>query len=168
VEDFRNLPQYPCARESLLYGIASGTAIGAVRTMNTNIRVASNWAVGTFIFVSAASWTICRAARARELRTTQAIIEKYPERNVRIARQRAEEKRRLQQQAGQPEGADVESSSQHHQEAPITPVAPVRDEWAGSGEMATPPPPPPATGGKSGSRWGWFGGGSSSSGGTAS
>ncbi|KAF9510956.1 hypothetical protein BS47DRAFT_1213102 [Hydnum rufescens UP504] len=89
VDDFRNLPRYPCARESLMYGMATGTAIGAVR----NIRTASNWAVGTFIFVAAASWSVCRAARERELRTTQAIIEKFPERNVRVARQRAEERR---------------------------------------------------------------------------
>ncbi|KDQ09905.1 hypothetical protein BOTBODRAFT_36720, partial [Botryobasidium botryosum FD-172 SS1] len=93
VDDFRNLPQVPCARESLMYGIASAAGIGAIRFLNGGPRVAANWAVGTFVFISIASWEVCRRARDREQQTMRMIVEKYPQRNIRVAMQKAEEAR---------------------------------------------------------------------------
>ncbi|KAF8315751.1 uncharacterized protein EI90DRAFT_310087 [Cantharellus anzutake] len=93
VDDLKKLPTYPCARESLMYGIASGAAIGAVRTMNASIRSSCNWGMGAFIFISGASWAICRAAREKELHTMKTIVEKFPERNIKIAQKRAEQRR---------------------------------------------------------------------------
>ena|SRR5258708_36030032 len=39
------------------------------------------------------SRTICRAAREREERTMKTIVEKFPERNIKLAQQRAERRR---------------------------------------------------------------------------
>ncbi|KAG9035612.1 hypothetical protein FRB95_011018 [Tulasnella sp. JGI-2019a] len=89
VEDFERLPQIPCARNALMYGIASGAGIGCVRFMSAGPKRAANWAVGTFVFVSSVAWTICRRERAKENQTMQAIIQTYPERHARVARERA-------------------------------------------------------------------------------
>ena len=60
-----------------MYGITGGAAVGAIRTLNTSrsysncikyhvfwlnltpaIRSASHWGIGTFMFISAASWYV--------------------------------------------------------------------------------------------------------------
>ncbi|KAG8862415.1 hypothetical protein FRB96_001485 [Tulasnella sp. 330] len=89
VEDFKRLPEIPCARNALMYGIASGSGIGCVRFMSAGPKRAANWAVGTFVFVSSVAWTICRRDRAKENQTMQAIIQQYPERHARVAKERA-------------------------------------------------------------------------------
>ncbi|KAF8319102.1 hypothetical protein DL93DRAFT_2075431 [Clavulina sp. PMI_390] len=93
VEDLQALPSKPCTRESLLYGIGTGAAIGGVRLFSSRVLVATNWAVGTFVFIAGTSMYICTQAREAEQRFANEIIKKYPERNIRIAQQRAAERR---------------------------------------------------------------------------
>jgi cytochrome c oxidase assembly protein subunit 20 len=73
-EPLKSVEKIPCARNSLLSGIASGAGIGVIRGISAgqfSLRslpisltgfkwlgafVASNWAVGTFVVVSIGSW----------------------------------------------------------------------------------------------------------------
>ncbi|KIY46692.1 hypothetical protein FISHEDRAFT_46787, partial [Fistulina hepatica ATCC 64428] len=48
--------EVPCTRTSLLTGIASGFGIGVIRGVSTGVLRATNWAVGTFTFVSLSTW----------------------------------------------------------------------------------------------------------------
>ncbi|KAI9638956.1 uncharacterized protein MKK02DRAFT_41986 [Dioszegia hungarica] len=51
--DFRNIEQIPCIRQSLLSGIAGGAGIGAVRYLaSRSPRAGANWAVASFVIVS--------------------------------------------------------------------------------------------------------------------
>ncbi|TCD64511.1 hypothetical protein EIP91_004007 [Steccherinum ochraceum] len=82
VDDFLKIGEIPCARGSLLNGIASGFGIGVIRGMSTPIMVASNWAVGTFVVISLGSWTICRNNMENERRRVQQVVEQMPKRFV--------------------------------------------------------------------------------------
>jgi len=84
----------------LMYGIASGTGIGALRFLNSGPKIAANWAVGTFVFVSCMSWMVCRRNRAEELSTMQMIIDKYPERHARYAKEQYQAARAKQSAKG--------------------------------------------------------------------
>ncbi|TFK80096.1 hypothetical protein K466DRAFT_504494 [Polyporus arcularius HHB13444] len=74
--------EIPCARNSLLSGIASGVGIGVIRGLSSSAFVASNWAMGTFVLISLGSWTICQKNRADERRRMQQVIEAIPKRFV--------------------------------------------------------------------------------------
>jgi len=65
-DDLTHLGEVPCARKSLLSGIASGVGIGVIRGINVGPFVASNWAIGTFLVVSVGTWQVCRSAIHRE------------------------------------------------------------------------------------------------------
>ncbi|KAG8762702.1 hypothetical protein FRC12_008904 [Ceratobasidium sp. 428] len=83
VEDLRRIPSMPCARESLLYGIGTGTGVGGIRYLSSRrILLSCHWAVGTFVLVSSFSWYTCRSAMAKEQRVMKTIAEKFPQRNV--------------------------------------------------------------------------------------
>ncbi|KAJ3487471.1 hypothetical protein NLI96_g3510 [Meripilus lineatus] len=79
-EAAKRIGEIPCARNSLLSGIASGAGIGVIRGMTAGAFVASNWAVGTFLLVSAGTWTICQKAREDERRKVQQVVEQMPKR----------------------------------------------------------------------------------------
>ncbi|KAJ6621783.1 hypothetical protein B0H10DRAFT_2015745 [Mycena sp. CBHHK59/15] len=51
-----HIGEVPCARSSLLSGIASGVGIGFIRGISAKPIVAGNWAMGTFALVSTVSW----------------------------------------------------------------------------------------------------------------
>ncbi|KIJ62591.1 hypothetical protein HYDPIDRAFT_94240 [Hydnomerulius pinastri MD-312] len=55
---FQRLGEIPCARNSLLSGIVAGTGFGVIRGMTAGFRVASNWAVGSFIIISLSTWYV--------------------------------------------------------------------------------------------------------------
>ncbi|TBU40267.1 hypothetical protein BD309DRAFT_967809 [Dichomitus squalens] len=74
--------EIPCARNSLLSGIASGVGIGVIRGMSSSVFVASNWAVGTFMLISLGTWTICQRNREEERRRLQQVVEAIPKRFV--------------------------------------------------------------------------------------
>ncbi|KAG9026024.1 hypothetical protein FS837_004750 [Tulasnella sp. UAMH 9824] len=89
VDDFKRLPEIPCARNSLMYGIASGAGIGALRYLNAGPKPAANWAMGAFVFISCTSWAVCRRERAQELEVMQTMQRQYPERHARAAKEKA-------------------------------------------------------------------------------
>ncbi|OBZ68688.1 hypothetical protein A0H81_11177 [Grifola frondosa] len=77
-DDLQKINEIPCARSSLLSGIASGAGIGVIRGMSTNVFVASNWAVGTFMLIS-----LGRSAEAHAMRSAggvQQVVEQLPKR----------------------------------------------------------------------------------------
>ncbi|TEB39801.1 hypothetical protein FA13DRAFT_27639 [Coprinellus micaceus] len=78
----RHITEVPCARNSLLYGIAGGLGIGVIRGLSANPMVAGNWAVGTFALISLGSWHICQAQMAQERKKVEQIIESMPRRKA--------------------------------------------------------------------------------------
>ncbi|VDC00732.1 unnamed protein product [Peniophora sp. CBMAI 1063] len=82
VNDFQHIGEIPCARNSLLAGIASGAGMGVIRGMTAGVFVASNWAVGCFMLVSLGSWHICQRKIENEKRKMQTIIESMPARRA--------------------------------------------------------------------------------------
>ncbi|KAI0631919.1 hypothetical protein C8Q77DRAFT_1122688 [Trametes polyzona] len=81
-DDLAHINEIPCARSSLLSGIASGVGIGVIRGMSASVFVASNWAVGSFMLISLGTWTICRRNLEEERRRVQQVIEAMPTRHV--------------------------------------------------------------------------------------
>ncbi|KZT67243.1 hypothetical protein DAEQUDRAFT_673570 [Daedalea quercina L-15889] len=79
-EAIKKIGEIPCARSSLLSGIASGAGVGVIRGLSAGPFVASNWAVGTFMAVTLGTWTICRRSRDEERRRVQQIVEQIPRR----------------------------------------------------------------------------------------
>ncbi|KAI0789605.1 hypothetical protein C8Q75DRAFT_806772 [Abortiporus biennis] len=79
-DDVEKINEIPCARNSLLSGIASGAGIGFIRGMSAGPFVASNWAVGTFMLISLGTWTICQKGRYDERRRIQHVVEQIPKR----------------------------------------------------------------------------------------
>jgi len=57
-DDFSHIGEMPCARSSLLNGIAAGAGVGIVRGIGAGPFVASNWAVGTFMLISIGTWCV--------------------------------------------------------------------------------------------------------------
>ncbi|WVQ97136.1 hypothetical protein IAU59_004246 [Kwoniella sp. CBS 9459] len=91
-EDFENIGKIPCARNSLLYGIAGGAGIGAVRFLGSRRPwVAANWAVGSFIAIAAFQWETCNRARRKELQQMRVIQERYPHRHISKLKKRGDE-----------------------------------------------------------------------------
>ncbi|KAK8865838.1 hypothetical protein IAR55_000986 [Kwoniella newhampshirensis] len=83
LEDFENIGKIPCARNSLLYGIAGGTGIGAVRFLGSRRPwLAANWAVGSFLAIAVFQWETCNRARRKEIQQMRAIQERYPHRHI--------------------------------------------------------------------------------------
>ncbi|ETW81627.1 hypothetical protein HETIRDRAFT_317487, partial [Heterobasidion irregulare TC 32-1] len=74
--------EIPCARTSLLNGIASGVGIGFIRGFNVRPFAACNWAVGTFMLVSLGTWTICQNNIQQERRKIQQVVEELPKRMI--------------------------------------------------------------------------------------
>jgi len=82
-EDLRNIGNVPCARQALLTGIAGGTGFGAVMFLSRRRTwQAANWAVGTFVGISALMWENCRRKRVKELSQMAIIQEKFAHRHV--------------------------------------------------------------------------------------
>ncbi|PVF93115.1 hypothetical protein CPB86DRAFT_743170 [Serendipita vermifera] len=79
-DDFKNIERIPCARQSLVYGIAGGTAIGCTRYLTSNPFVASNWAVASFVLISTASWYRCRSFQESQRAQIQILRDQFAER----------------------------------------------------------------------------------------
>ncbi|GAB5586330.1 hypothetical protein Unana1_01230 [Umbelopsis nana] len=64
IEDLKNVPQIPCARNSLLYGIGGGAGFGAIRFLTRrSVPSAANWAVGSFCAIATISFEMCQMDR---------------------------------------------------------------------------------------------------------
>ncbi|CAG7852784.1 Cytochrome c oxidase protein 20, mitochondrial {ECO:0000256/PIRNR:PIRNR007871} [Serendipita indica DSM 11827] len=102
-DDFRNIEQVPCARQSLMYGIAGGTAIGCTRYLTSNPRIASNWAVASFVLISAFSWRRCRSIQTSQMEQMRAVKEQLAEKARRrsaIRKERSTSAETSMEQAG--------------------------------------------------------------------
>ncbi|KAF7298839.1 hypothetical protein MIND_00831600 [Mycena indigotica] len=73
-----HIGEVPCARNSLLSGIASGVGIGIIRGISVNPVVAGNWAMGTFALVSTVSWMMCVNKIENEQQVTRKAIQGLP------------------------------------------------------------------------------------------
>ncbi|KAF9452936.1 hypothetical protein P691DRAFT_720744 [Macrolepiota fuliginosa MF-IS2] len=72
----------PCARESLLAGIAAGAGIGFIRGFSLPPIKAGNWAVATFAITSIVSWQICQSRIQREREQVAAVLDQTPRRRA--------------------------------------------------------------------------------------
>ncbi|OJA17226.1 hypothetical protein AZE42_00209 [Rhizopogon vesiculosus] len=81
-DDFQRLGEIPCARNSLMSGIASGVGVGVIRIMSAGFLVGSHWAVGTFMLVSLGTWTVCQRNIEVERRKLQKVVEDMPKRFI--------------------------------------------------------------------------------------
>ncbi|KAJ6508427.1 hypothetical protein C8R45DRAFT_967400 [Mycena sanguinolenta] len=73
-----NIGQVPCARNSLLAGIASGVGIGFIRGMSAHPVVAGSWGMFTWAIVSATSFHFCTKKMEDQQKLTRIAIEKLP------------------------------------------------------------------------------------------
>ncbi|KAJ9114169.1 hypothetical protein QFC20_001685 [Naganishia adeliensis] len=73
----------PCARQALLSGIVAAFGVGSISYIaRRRPKSAANWAVGSFVGISAIMWENCRRARAKELAQMQYIQERYAHRHI--------------------------------------------------------------------------------------
>ncbi|KAG7575478.1 hypothetical protein FFLO_00297 [Filobasidium floriforme] len=83
IDDLQSIGTIPCARESLLSGIAGGFGIGSVRYISKRmVGTATNWAVGSFVGISILMWENCRRKRAKELAQMKLIEKQFAHRHV--------------------------------------------------------------------------------------
>ncbi|THV05182.1 hypothetical protein K435DRAFT_647903 [Dendrothele bispora CBS 962.96] len=78
----KNVDKIPCARNSLLTGIAGGAGMAFIRGMSVAPIVAGHWFAGTFLVVSLGSWHICQAKIEAERQKVAQIIESGPKRTL--------------------------------------------------------------------------------------
>ncbi|KAI5452981.1 hypothetical protein NCC49_006514 [Naganishia albida] len=83
IEDLKNIGNIPCARQALLSGIVAAFGVGSISYIaRRRPKSAANWAVGSFVGISAIMWENCRRARAKELAQMQYIQERYAHRHI--------------------------------------------------------------------------------------
>ncbi|ESK95220.1 mitochondrial cytochrome c oxidase protein 20-like protein [Moniliophthora roreri MCA 2997] len=80
LETVKHLGQVPCARNSLLTGLASGAGMAFIRGMSVAPITAGHWFAATFVVVSMGSWHLCQKQIADERQKVQQIIESSPKR----------------------------------------------------------------------------------------
>ncbi|SPO19635.1 uncharacterized protein UTRI_00031_B [Ustilago trichophora] len=78
VKDFTRIGSMPCARGSLLMGMATAAGvIGISLVAGRGLRRGLNWGVGSFCFVSLASFETCRRNIKAEQMRMKTVIESY-------------------------------------------------------------------------------------------
>ncbi|KAF9077517.1 hypothetical protein BDP27DRAFT_1311178 [Rhodocollybia butyracea] len=82
VQAAKNVEKLPCARNSLLTGIAAGSGMAFIRGVSTTPMVAGNWFVGTFLAVAAISHQVCMRQMEAERKQVMQIIESTPKRTL--------------------------------------------------------------------------------------
>eukprot|EP00127_Corallochytrium_limacisporum_P006323 Clim_evm34s225 gene=Clim_evmTU34s225 len=71
-----DVERIPCARDSYLYGIGGGSMLGTWRFLQTrNVLQGCNWAIGSFIVISFASWEICRYRLSAEQEQIKKVLQ---------------------------------------------------------------------------------------------
>jgi len=83
-DDIRRIGEIPCARNSLLAGIASGVGVGVLRGINARLFVASNWAAATFTIVTLGTWNVCQNSIRREREQARIIVEGLAARSLKL------------------------------------------------------------------------------------
>ena len=72
----------PCARGSLLMGMATAAGVTGISLVaGRGLRRGLNWGVGSFCFVSLASWETCRRNIKAEQMRMRTVIESYRKTN---------------------------------------------------------------------------------------
>ncbi|KAL1676621.1 hypothetical protein EV122DRAFT_215978 [Schizophyllum commune] len=84
------LEKIPCARNSLLSGLASAVGFGTLRGISGGPLVAANWAFGSFMMVSMGTWWMCWRKFEQEKEQVRLVMEA----NGRRAQREAEAARR--------------------------------------------------------------------------
>ncbi|KAJ8080325.1 hypothetical protein PM082_017158 [Marasmius tenuissimus] len=79
-ESLTHLGAVPCARNSLLTGLASGAGMAFIRGVSVSPIKAGHWFAATFVLVSMGSWHICQNRIAEERQRVQQIVESSPKR----------------------------------------------------------------------------------------
>ncbi|GAA5908539.1 hypothetical protein JCM8208_002658 [Rhodotorula glutinis] len=93
LEDLQRLPNMPCARYSLLFGIVAGVSVGSLRFVFSRtarrgtlmgggggsgrwaeVGAAANWAVGAWGVGSLGAWETCRARQTAEAARMNALV----------------------------------------------------------------------------------------------
>ncbi|GAA5850437.1 hypothetical protein JCM9279_001416 [Rhodotorula babjevae] len=93
LEDLQRLPNMPCARYSLLFGIVAGVSVGCLRFVFSRtarrgtlmgggggagrwaeVGAAANWAVGAWGVGSLGAWETCRARQTAEAARMNALV----------------------------------------------------------------------------------------------
>ncbi|KAI0344430.1 hypothetical protein BDW22DRAFT_1354456 [Trametopsis cervina] len=94
LDDFQHLGEIPCARNSLMSGIASGVGVGVIRslTLRANRIGAFHWAFGTFTAISIGTWMMCQKSLRDERARVQMVIEAMPRRLAKKAEEEAASK----------------------------------------------------------------------------
>ncbi|GAK62633.1 uncharacterized protein PAN0_001c0834 [Moesziomyces antarcticus] len=78
VKDFSRIGSMPCARGSLLMGMATAAGVAGISLVaGRGLRRGLNWGVGSFCFVSIASWETCRRNIKAEQHRMRTVIESY-------------------------------------------------------------------------------------------
>ncbi|GAA5864058.1 hypothetical protein JCM8547_005121 [Rhodosporidiobolus lusitaniae] len=91
LQDLQKLPQIPCSRNALLFGIVAGASVGGLRFVFSRtarrgalygdsrgpwgeVLTAANWAVGAWGVGSLGAWETCRARQTAEAAKMQALV----------------------------------------------------------------------------------------------
>lgn len=78
VKDFSRIGSIPCARGSLLMGMATAAGVAGISLVaGRGLRRGLNWGVGSFCFVSLASWETCRRNIKAEQMRMRTVVESY-------------------------------------------------------------------------------------------
>ncbi|PWN50087.1 hypothetical protein IE53DRAFT_387641 [Violaceomyces palustris] len=78
IQDLKRIGTIPCARTSLLMGMATAAGVSGISlAAGRGLRRGLNWGVGSFIFISLASWETCRRSRKLEHQRMRTVIESY-------------------------------------------------------------------------------------------
>ncbi|CBQ67428.1 conserved hypothetical protein [Sporisorium reilianum SRZ2] len=90
VADLARIGSMPCARGSLLMGMATAAGVAGISLVaGRGLRRGLNWGVGSFCFVSLASWETCRRNIKAEQMRMRTVIEGYKRGSGREGRQSA-------------------------------------------------------------------------------
>ncbi|KAJ3717120.1 hypothetical protein C8R42DRAFT_189806 [Lentinula raphanica] len=82
IEAAKNVEKLPCARNSLLTGLAAGTGVAFIRGVSTAPIVAGHWFTFTFVAVSAIAHQVCMRQMEAERKQVMQIIESAPKRTL--------------------------------------------------------------------------------------
>ncbi|KAG4305767.1 hypothetical protein PORY_000677 [Pneumocystis oryctolagi] len=78
ISDILNIHHIPCLRNAILYGIASGVIISALRIiLQAPIIKACHSGVATFCGISIVSWEGCRYQRYMKKKNMKIIVNKH-------------------------------------------------------------------------------------------
>ncbi|TRM65313.1 hypothetical protein BD626DRAFT_488369 [Schizophyllum amplum] len=86
------ISKIPCARNSLIAGVASAVGFGSLRGISGGPLVAMNWAIGSFVGVSMGSWYMCWHKFEEEREQVRIVMEangRRAQREAEAARARA-------------------------------------------------------------------------------